>query len=46
MKIKQFIMANGQKKMEKDMEEESKFGQIKADMKATGKETKQMSEEN
>ena len=42
MKIRQYIMENGKKKVIKDMEEEFKFGQMEVDMKVIGKKIKQM----
>ena len=42
MKIRQYTMENGKKKVIKDMEEEYKFGQMEVDMKAIGKRIKQM----
>ena len=42
MKIRQYIMENGKKKVRKDMEEEYKFGQMEVDMKVIGKKIKQV----
>jgi len=42
MKIRQYTMENGKKKVIKDMEEEYKFGQMEVDMKDIGKKIKQM----
>ena len=42
MKIKLYIMVNGQKKIIEDMGEEYKYGQMEVNMKDIGKMIKQM----
>ena len=46
MKIKQYIMVNGQKIIVKGMEEAYKYGQMEANMKDIGKMIKQMYQAN